>query len=78
MPHVVVKLLAGRSEEQKARVAEAITQAITSTVNPDPGSVSVAIVDIPREEWMATVYEPEITGKAETLYKKPGYGPSAA
>jgi 4-oxalocrotonate tautomerase len=75
MPHVVVKMLAGRSEEQKARVAEAITHAITSTVNPDPDSVSVSIVDVPREDWTETVYKPEIIGKPETLYKKPGYDP---
>jgi len=40
-------------------------------------SISVAIEDVEPDVWMAEVYEPEITAKADRLYKKPGYGPAA-
>ena len=36
-------------------------------------SVSVAIEEIRAEDWAKKVYEPDIVGKSESLYKKPGY-----
>lgn len=75
MPHVIVKLLPGRSEQQKARIAEAVTKAIMATANCAETSVSVGIEDVAADDWTARVYQPDILGKADTLYKKPGYDP---
>jgi 4-oxalocrotonate tautomerase len=36
-------------------------------------SVSVAIEDVAADRWEPDVFEPEIKGRRETLYKKPGY-----
>jgi 4-oxalocrotonate tautomerase len=77
MPHVIVKLYAGRSEEQKARIAELVTQAIMAGAGSDEGSVSVAIEDVEPGEWTEAVYEPDIQGRQDRLYKMPGYGPLA-
>jgi 4-oxalocrotonate tautomerase len=77
MPHVNVRMYAGRSEEEKARLAEAIGQALMQTLGSSERSVSVAIEDVAPDDWMADVYEPEISAKADRLYKKPGYGPAA-
>jgi 4-oxalocrotonate tautomerase len=75
MPHVIVKLYSGRSETQKAGIAEAITNAIiASTVNGEE-SISVAIEDVAPSDWVEKVYTPDILAKRDTLYKKPGYGP---
>jgi 4-oxalocrotonate tautomerase len=74
VPHVVVKLFPGRSEAQKARLAEAITRAVMVEATCDEDAVSVGIEDVAPEDWDATVFEPEIRGKADTLFKKPGYG----
>ena len=37
MPHVIVKLKTGRSGQQKARIAEAVTRAIMATADCDGG-----------------------------------------
>ena len=43
MPHVIVKLYPGRTEEQKNRLAEAITKDLMAIVKCEEKSVSVAI-----------------------------------
>ena len=75
MPHVIVKLRSGKSDQQKTKLAEEITQAVTSTLNYGEESVSVAIEEIEPQDWTEKVYKPDILGKPETLYKKPGYNP---
>jgi 4-oxalocrotonate tautomerase len=77
MPHVSVRMYAGRTEEDKQRLAEAIGQALTQTLGSSERSISVTIEDVAPDDWMTEVYEPEITAKAERLYKRPGYGPAA-
>ena len=75
MPHVIVKLLSGRSEQQKAKIAEAVTQAVMATANCAEDAVSVCIEDVASSDWAEKVYKPDIIGNAARLYKKPGYGP---
>jgi 4-oxalocrotonate tautomerase len=75
MPHVIIKLYRGRSEEQKAKLAAQVTKAVMDTLNASEGSVSVGIEDIEPEDWAETVYRPDILGRSETIYKKPGYSP---
>ncbi len=75
MPHVIVKLLRGRSEQQKARLAEQISKEVVAIANCGEESVSVAIEEINPEDWAETVYKPDILDKPEKLYKKPGYKP---
>jgi 4-oxalocrotonate tautomerase len=75
MPHVVVKLHSGRSEQQKAKLAELITQAVMAGAQCAEQSVSVSIEDVEPAEWTEKVYKPDIMGHADRLYKKPGYGP---
>ena len=77
MPHVNVRMYAGRSEEDKARLAEAIGQALIQTLGSSAPSISVTIEDVAADDWMGQVYEPEITAKADRLYKRPGYGPAS-
>lgn len=75
MPHVIVKLAAGRPEEQKQRLAAALANAVTSTLHCDETAVSVAIEDVEMTEWAEKVYVPDIQGKPELIYRKPGYDP---
>jgi 4-oxalocrotonate tautomerase len=75
MPHVIVKLYAGRSEQQKARLAEAVTKAVMEGVSCAEDSVSVSIEDIAPEDWVEQVFKPDIIAKPDRLYKKPGYDP---
>jgi 4-oxalocrotonate tautomerase len=75
MPHIIVKLYSGRSDKQKAKLAEEITKAVTSTLNSGAEAVSVGIEDVDPKDWTEKVYKPEILGKPATIYKKPGYNP---
>jgi 4-oxalocrotonate tautomerase len=74
MPHVLVKLYSGRSEQQKARLAEAVSQGVVATLKLDEKSVSVAIEDVEPENWTREVYKPDIQNNRK-IYKKPGYDP---
>lgn len=75
MPHVIVKLYAGRSEQQKTKLAEEITRAVMSALKADEESVSVAIEDVEPKDWTEKVYKPDILANRENIYKKPGYNP---
>ena len=73
MPHVIVKLWPGKSEQQKRRLAEAITRDVATVLDYGEESVSVALGEVTPAEWAEKVYRPDIVDKAATLYKKPGY-----
>jgi 4-oxalocrotonate tautomerase len=77
MPHLVVKLASGRSDADKARLGERLTQAVQDALGYGPESVSIVLDEIPMSEWMSKVYEPEIVPIADQLLKRPGYGPLA-
>jgi 4-oxalocrotonate tautomerase len=73
MPHVIVKLWPGKSEAQKARLAEKITQDVMEVLDYGQASVSVAIEEVKSSDWPKQVYQPDIKRKWDRLYKKPGY-----
>jgi 4-oxalocrotonate tautomerase len=73
MPHVIVKLASGRSEQQKEQIAAEVTKAIMATADVGEDAVSVSIEDYPQSEWAERVYRPDIIGRPGTLYKKPRY-----
>jgi 4-oxalocrotonate tautomerase len=73
MPHVIVKLWPGKSEEQKARLAEKIARDVMDVLQYGEESVSVGFEEIESQDWRDKVYKPDILEKWEQLYKKPGY-----
>ena len=73
MPHVIVKLWPGRSEQEKRQLTEAIVRDVVTYAKCDENSVSVAIEEISSSDWAEKVYKPDILNKQKTLYKKPGY-----
>ena len=73
MPHVIVKLWPGKSEQQKSRLAEKTLQDVMDVLNYGQGSVSVGIEEISSKDWKEKVYKPDIQNKWDKLYKKPGY-----
>lgn len=75
MPHVIVKLWPGRSEEQKTRLAAAIVEDLMAITGSSERSISVSIEDVQPEDWAEAVYKPDIRGCRGKLYKKPGYDP---
>jgi 4-oxalocrotonate tautomerase len=73
MPHVIVKLWPGKSEEQKRRLADAISKDVMNILNYGEESVSVAIEEVSSKTWAEKVYKPDILDNSDKLYKKPGY-----
>ena len=73
MPHVIVKLWPGKSEQQKNRLAEAITKDVMDILHYGAESVSVAMEEVKSQDWVEKVYKLEIKDNLDKLYKKPGY-----
>ncbi len=73
MPHVIVKLWPGKSETQKAKLAQEITRDVMSVLNYGEAAVSVAMEEVEPDQWMDKVYKPDILGKPKQIYKRPGY-----
>jgi len=73
MPHVIVKLWPGKSEQQKERLADAIARSVMEVLNYGEESVSVGFEEVRARDWKDQVYQPDIQDKWEKLYKRPGY-----
>jgi 4-oxalocrotonate tautomerase len=73
MPHVIVKLWPGKSEQQKTQLTDAIVKDVMNATGYGEESVSVAIEEIKSRDWAEKVYKPDIVKNWEKLYKKPGY-----
>ena len=71
----MVKLLPGRSEQQKARLAEQIAKDVIALARCDEEAVSAAIEEVQQEDWLEKDYKPEILPNRQRLYKQPGYDP---
>lgn len=72
MPHVVVKLWPGRSDEIKADLAQVLAKDVAEGLKVDISDVSVAFEEVAREDWGEQVYKKEIK-ENRNLYVKPGY-----
>jgi len=76
MPHIIVKMWPGPSEQQKKRLAELIVEDVVTALASADESVSVDIEEVKPSDWLQKVYRPAIEPRMGKLYKKPGYGPS--
>ena len=73
MPHVIVKHRPGKSEGQKARLAEEIAKSVMDVLNYGEESVSVAFEEVSSQDWAEKVYGPDIVNNSKYLHEKPGY-----
>ena len=76
MPHIAVKMLKGRTDEQKQAAAEKLTAALCEALGCGDGHVTVTVEDFTAEEWQ-DVFAQDIEGKSDKLYKKPQYDPKS-
>lgn len=51
MPYVNVKMIEGRSLEQKRELAEVLTREVVRILNVKPEVVELVIDEYPRENW---------------------------
>jgi 4-oxalocrotonate tautomerase len=75
MPHVVVKLVPGKSEEQKTRLVYEIAKDVMDILDYGEEAVSVSLEEVKQQDWAEKVYKPDVLQKPENVYKKPGYNP---
>ena len=75
MPHIIVKLYPGRTEEQKKQLANEIVKDVIAVTKCEEKVVSVAFEEVDPGDWAEKVYKPDILGNEANLYKKPGYNP---
>jgi 4-oxalocrotonate tautomerase len=73
MPHVIVKLVSGKSEAQKQQLADRMAQDVMEILGYGEESVSVALEEIAPGDWAEKVYRTDIQHPAGRLYKAPGY-----
>ncbi|MEX4002101.1 4-oxalocrotonate tautomerase family protein [Paraburkholderia sp. EG285A] len=74
MPHIIVKMAEGRSDATKRELADRLTAAMMDVLALDASAISVAVEDVPTQQWMQHVYVPDIEGAGQRLVKRPGYG----
>lgn len=75
MPHIMVKLVNGRTEEQKKKLTAALVRAVEECLGTEASWVSVGIEDYSWDDWCKKIYPTEIGPNLDKLYKKPDYQP---
>jgi len=75
MPHVVIKMYKGRTQQQKQQMSDAVSKALLQSINCTDDHISIAVEEYEKSEWGEKVFYPEIEKNRETLLKKPNYKP---
>ena len=73
MPHVIVKLWPGKSEQQKTRLAGKITKDVMDVLNYGDESVSVAFEEISAQDWGREGVQARHRCQSGAALQKPGY-----
>ena len=71
MPHIVIKTIAGPSQEQLQKAAEQIAEIVNQTMGKAKKYISVSVEEYAFGEWEG-VYNECVKGKDNVLVK-PGY-----
>ena len=51
MPYVSVRIVAGRTQEQKDAIIKGVTEVISKVLEKNPEATYVVIDDVPAENW---------------------------
>lgn len=73
MPHFAIKMLEGKTEEQKQKLTEEVIKTAQKVIGFGDESYSVTIEDFSLSEWKDNVYPKDIMKRKDILYKAPGY-----
>ncbi|MEE0440500.1 MAG: tautomerase family protein [Ruminococcus sp.] len=73
MPHITIKMLKGRTDEQKQLAAKRVADALVDAIGCNACHVSVSVEDFTPQEWQ-TVYQQEVT-ENDALVLRPNYNP---
>ena len=67
MPHITIKMLKGRTDEQKKQAADKVAAALVDAIGCNPEHISVAVEDFTPVEWQDEF--------RNHIYKEPHYDP---
>ena len=73
MPHITIKMLKGRTDDQKKLAADKVAAALLDAIGCNPEHISVAVEDFTPVEWQDE-FRKEVT-ESEHIYKEPHYDP---
>ena len=74
MPHVTIRHFApALAEQQRSRLAEALTAVVVEHFGTYEGAVSIALRPVEPAAWDDEVFVPEIVGQRASLIKHPLY-----
>ena len=71
MPHIVVNIWPGRSDETKEKLANRLALETAQVLEMDSEYVSVGFQEVPEAEWNAFC-QCEINEKPNQIFKRPG------
>ncbi len=74
MPHIGIKMLAGRTQEQKEKLAAALVKTLTKELGCSEHYVTCTIEDYDARQWQK-VFAEEVTQKQDKVFKKAEYDP---
>lgn len=73
MPHISLKMLKGRTDEQKQLAADKLANALCEAIGCTPDHISISVDDYTAEEWQE-VFKKEIADN-NSIIRKPNYDP---
>ena len=75
MPNISVKMLAGRTQAQKEKLAKDLVEVLSRDLGADKNWITCTIEDFDAEQWQ-DVFKTEIADKPDSVvFKKPEYDP---
>ena len=74
MPHISVKMLKGRTEAQKEKLAQELAKTLKNVLGVGDTHISVSVQDYTPKEWQGE-FQKEITDNMENIRVKPKYDP---
>ena len=73
MPHITIKMLKGRTDDQKKLAADKVAATLADAIGCNPEHISVAVEDFTPVEWQDE-FRKEVT-ESKHIYKEPHYDP---
>jgi 4-oxalocrotonate tautomerase len=75
MPHITIKMLKGRTEEQKTLAGIKVAEALSSSIGCDPTHISVSVEEYTPVEWQ-DVYKHDVA-ENDKIVLQPNYDPKS-
>jgi len=73
MPHFQIKLLAGKAETQRQKLAQEVVKSTQQVIGYGDESYSLTLEDFSLDQRKSAVYPKDIISRKDILFKKPGY-----